>query len=65
MKDSPIYTGGLFRCCIQAVENDPGPDEIGREIVTPCCKTRLRYETRREGLIPAWRWVMELKPREG
>jgi hypothetical protein len=57
VKSSQVETGGLFRCCVQTVMLDPGPDEQGRTITCHYCGNRVTFER------GAWR-DLELSRRE-
>lgn len=44
MRTSEIATAELWRCCIQTVLHDPGPDVNGRAIVCHYCGGQLTFE---------------------
>lgn len=58
----PIHTGGLFRCCIDALAQyaaDGGAEEEGTRVVCPHCG---------EGIVVAggsWRWEHSPVVQEG
>lgn len=56
MSQLPIYTGGLWRCCISLIRNYAGPSPEGHEITCPDCGEPLRV---RHG---AWELAQPILP---
>lgn len=42
MSALPIYTAGLWRCCIDAIRSFAGMPDNGKEIACPVCGEKLR-----------------------
>lgn len=54
---SRFNPGGLFRCCVQTIIDDPGPDEIGRTMNCPFCDAPLVVVQGHRH--PEWEWNRE------
>ena len=54
MRGSRIDDGGLFRCCVQSIHDDDGPDEIGRTLHCTWCDAPLVVVEHRGR--PMWAW---------
>lgn len=53
MQESRINTGGMMRCCIQTILDDPGPDTEDREIECKYCKEPIHFKDK------TWKWTFK------
>lgn len=53
---SPLYIGGLLRCCVETLRTTETRDEDGETLTCRHCKKEtMRFDGR--AAHPGWRWV--------